>query len=133
MSWFRAPLRLVDEPVHADAALATALRDWGAEAGDGRAIARLEQQLAAALAQPRAAARARPEPPVPACLLGLWLVNAAIAILLSSHAAPRELAHVAESQPAELSALEVASRLGVGPRALAAQEAMDPLHVAHWR
>jgi hypothetical protein len=130
MSWFRMPLRLVDDPGHGDAALAAALRDWGAEAGDARAVARIEQQLAAALAQPRTVARARPEPfapPAPAWLLGLWAVNVAIALMLSSHVSPRALAPVAASQAAEMSAVEAASRLGVAPCELAVYEAMDAL------
>ena len=130
MRFFRAPLRLVAAPDACDPALAGALRDWGAARGDSRAIARLELRMAAALSQ---AARAQPvsrKPPASSYLLGLWAVHAALALVLSWHAAPRSVATVAAPESIRYTAAEIASRLGVAPRELATAEALDLLHMS---
>jgi hypothetical protein len=130
MNWLRAPLRLVDDPANKAAPLAAALRDYGAERGDAQAVARLELQLGAALATPSAAASERA---APTWLFGLWALNAAIALALSWHAgAARRLdarAPIAQhaTRDSGVSAVEIASRLGAGPRQLASQEAADRL------
>lgn len=129
MSWFRAPLRLSEDPQHSGTALASALREWGADAADAHAVARLERQLTAAMLEARSAPARRQSiaPRAPACLFGLWAMNVAIALLISSYEVPRE---ARPPQHTGLSAVEVASRLGVGPRELAAFAAVDPWHVA---
>jgi hypothetical protein len=134
MTWFRAPLRLVDEGAAStsrDRALAAALRDWSAETGDAHAVARLERRLAAALAAPRAL-------PARHSASAAWLggMSALAAVVLLAFFLHESSSHELDTRAVVMqriaiatgpSRLEMASRLGVGPRELAAQAAIDTL------
>ena len=130
MRWLRTAFRPTNEEVSAAAQLTASLEDWAGEDADLQAVARLERRLATVLAMPSAAPA---EPRTPAWLVGLAAAaGLTVIVLVLHHGSTRELegrepSAQADSVSVSLSALEIASRLGVGEREFARQAAFDEL------
>jgi hypothetical protein len=108
--------------------LAAAIQDYGAERGAAQALTRLEQRLSAALATPSAAPSTSAEP---TWLLSLSVASGVLALaLILQQALPDEQVEPVRATHHVFSAAEIASRLGVGPRELASQAAMDTLQLS---
>ena len=128
MSFIRGTRRLSDHQATSPA-LATALRDWAAQAGDSAVVSRLERKLSGPLATP---ASARTAPTKPSWLLGLSMatVVALLALCFAEHArAPRDDERVREARA--MSAAVTGDYLGAGPRDLASVGPATVLYAMH--
>jgi len=130
MSFIRAARRLSDDQATSPV-LATALRDWAAQAGDSEVALRLERKLSGPLATP---VSARAAPARPSWLLGLSMaaVIAILALCLAEHArAPRDDEHSTQQQARAMSTAVTGNYLGAGPRDLASVGPATVLYAMH--
>lgn len=110
---------------HDGSQLAAAIREYGAEHADLEALMRLEERLAAAFVAPGAAAAS--EPLAPAWLLSLSTAAFALAVgLFLQRVSPVEQPCAQDLALRSFSATEIAGRMGVSPRELASEAAMEP-------